>query len=76
MAKGYAQKPGVDYQETYAPVIHRSLLHALLSDAVERDMLIHQMDVQTAFLNSRLNEDIYMLQPKGFIEHGKGKLVC
>ena len=73
MAKGYAQKPGIDYEETYLPVIHGySLLRAFLSDAVERDMIIHQMDVQTAFLNRTLSED--MPQPDG--KPGKEQFVC
>jgi hypothetical protein len=76
VAKGYSQKAGVDYDETFAPVVHRSSLRTLLSDAVERDMIIHQMDVQTAFLNGTLSEDIYMSQPEGFAEPGKEQLVC
>lgn len=76
VAKGYAQKYGIDYDETYAPVVHRSSLRVLLSDAVERGMIIHQMDVQTAFLNGILSEEIFMTQPDGFIEPGKEKLVC
>ena len=39
-------------------------------------MIIHQMDVQTAFLHRKLNEEIYMLEPEGFVEPGLEHLVC
>jgi len=76
VAKGFSQKPGVDYYETYAPVVHRSSLRSMLSYAVSRGMLIHQMDVVTAFLNGYLSEEIYMAQPEGFVVAGKEHLVC
>lgn len=78
VAKGYAQQAGIDYDDTYSPVVHRSSLRVLLADAVEREMLIHQMDVQTAFLNGTLPDDeqIYMTQPEGFVVPGKEHLVC
>ena len=48
----------------------------LLAFAVQNDMLIHQMDVVTAFLNGQLEEEMYMEQPDGYIESGKENLVC
>ncbi len=50
VAKGYSQKYGVDYEETFAPVVRFSSIRALLAFAVQNDILVHQMDVQTAFL--------------------------
>ena len=76
VAKGYAQQPGVDYEETFAPVVRFTSIRALLAYALQRNMLIHQMDVETAFLNSTLDEEIYMNQPDGFIEPGQKHLVC
>ena len=76
VAQGYAQKPGIDYEETFSPVVHRSSLRTLLSYGVDKGMLIHQMDVVTAFLNGKLTEEIYMRQPDGFIESGSEDLVC
>lgn len=68
VAKGYSQKAGFDYNETYAPVAKLTTLRILLSIAVHFDMEIHQMDVKCAFLNGQLNEDIFMIQPEGFIK--------
>ena len=76
VAKGYSQQAGIDYQETYSPVVSFPSLRAVLSHAVDRDMVVHQMDVVTAFLNGNLDEDIYMTQPPGFIEPGQESLVC
>ena len=76
VAKGYSQKYGVDYEETFSPVVRFSSIRALLAVAVEKKMHIHQMDVETAFLNGRLEEEIYMEQPEGYVEPGKENLVC
>ena len=76
VAKGYSQQYGIDYDETFSPVVRFSSIRALLTYAVQNDMLIHQMDVVTAFLNGKLDEEIYMQQPEGYIEPGKVHLVC
>ena len=76
VAKGYAQRYGIDYVETFSQVVKFSTIRALLAYAVENDMKIHQMDVITAFLNGDLNEDIYMEQPEGYAVKGKEHLVC
>ena len=54
VAKGYAQKYGIDYEETFSPVVQFSSIRTLLAYAVQNEMLIHQMDVVTAFLNGKL----------------------
>ena len=76
VAKGYAQKYGVDFEETFLPVVRLSSIRALIAFAVQHDMLIHQMDVVTAFLNGTLDEEIYMQQPDGYSQPGKEHLVC
>jgi len=76
VAKGYAQKFGFDYRETFSPVVRFSSVRALIAFAVQNDMLIHQMDVITAFLNGDLDEDIYMQQPDGYVQSGSEHLVC
>ena len=58
VAKGYAQKPGIDYEETFSPVVKHQSIRTLLAFVVQNDMLLHQMDVVTAFLNGTLEEDI------------------
>ena len=76
VARGFTQQQGVDFDETYAPVVHRTSLRALLSYGFSRNMIIHQMDVVTAFLNGKLAEHIYMTQPEGFVTPGSENLVC
>ncbi|CAB4027047.1 Hypothetical predicted protein [Paramuricea clavata] len=76
VAKGFLQKYGIDYDETFSQVVRFSSIRALLAFGVSRRMLIHQMDVVTAFLNGTLDEEIYMQQPEGYVEPGKEGLVC
>ena len=76
VAKGYTQKPGEDYDETFSPVVRYSSIRTLLAFAVQNGMMIHQMDVVTAFLNGTLDEDIYMEQQPGYIKKGEEHLVC
>ena len=65
--KGYAQKEGIDYEETFSPVAMLKSLRILLPIAAHLDYEIWQMDVKMAFLNSHLEEDIYMMQIDGFV---------
>jgi len=56
LAKGYARKYGIDYDETFSPVVRFSSIRLLLAFAVQNDLLIHQIDVESAFLNGKLDE--------------------
>ena len=76
MAKDYSQKFGLDYQETYSPVVRYPSVRAVLAFAVQNDTMIHQMDVVTAFLNGTLDEEMYMEQPPGYAKEGEEHLVC
>ena len=76
MAKGYTQKEGIDYEETFSPVVMLKSIRILLAVAAYHDYEIWQMDVKTAFLNGDLSEDIYMQQPQGFIAAGQEHMVC
>ena len=76
VAKGFLQKYGIDYDETFSPVVRFSSICALLAFGVSQKMLIDQMDVVTAFLNGTIDEEIYMQQSEGYVEPGKEKLVC
>ncbi|MGI4673459.1 reverse transcriptase domain-containing protein [Klebsiella pneumoniae] len=76
VAKGFTQKEGIDYEETFSPVVMLKSIRILLSIAAHLDYEIWQMDVKTTFLNGSLEETIYMQQPKGFIKEGQEHLVC
>jgi Reverse transcriptase (RNA-dependent DNA polymerase)/gag-polypeptide of LTR copia-type/Integrase core domain/GAG-pre-integrase domain len=76
VAKGYSQQEGIDYNDTFAPVVKFSSIRTLLALGAYYDWEIHQLDVKTAFLNGDLEEDIYMKQPEGFTIRGKETLVC
>lgn len=71
VTKGYSQIAEIDYQETFAPTARMSSVRMLLQLVVQNDMITHQMDVKTAYLNATTDCDIYMEQPKGFEKVGK-----
>jgi hypothetical protein len=75
-ARGFTQVQGVDFDETYSPVVKYTSIRVFLVKAVLMKMVIHQMDVVTAFLNAHLDEDVFMKQPPGFEKSGKKNLVC
>ncbi|GJW28810.1 zinc finger, CCHC-type containing protein [Tanacetum coccineum] len=70
--EGFKQKSGIDYFDTYAPVVRISTIRLMIAMA----LIIHQMDVKTAFLNGELEEEVYMNQPLGFILSGNENKVC
>ena len=76
VVKGYTQKEGIDYEETFSLVAMLKSIRILLSIVAFLDVEIWQMDVKIAFLNGSLDESIYMMQPEGFIEKGQVEKVC
>ena len=76
MAKGFKQKQGIDYEETFSPVAILKSIRIMLAIAAYYDYEIWQMDVKTAFLNGFLEEEVYMSQPEGFISKNKPNQVC
>ena len=76
VAKGCYQEEGIDYEETYSPVARYTSIRSVLAIANQLDLELHQVDVQTAFLNGELEEEIYMSQPEGYKEKGKENYVC
>ena len=76
VARGFQQKDGIDFTDTFAPVVRWETIRILLAIATHLKWPIHQLDVLTAFLNGILEEDVYMHQPLGFIQPGAEHLVC
>ena len=68
VAQGYSQMERVDYDETFGPVARIKSIRILLALACYLKFKLYQMDVKTAFLNGLLQEDVYVAQPKGFID--------
>jgi hypothetical protein len=66
VAKGFSQREGVDYEETFSPVARYSSIRAIISLAVEKGWHVHQMDVKTAFLDGIVEEEVYVEHPEGF----------
>jgi hypothetical protein len=66
VAQGFSQRPGVDYDEVYAPTHRMTTLRALLAVGAAHDFEIEQLDVRTAYLNAPLEHEIYMKMPPGY----------
>jgi Reverse transcriptase (RNA-dependent DNA polymerase) len=65
VAQGFSQTHGINYQETFAPVANITSILTALALAVKEDMEVHQIDIESAYLNANLQENIYMSAPKG-----------
>ena len=76
VAQGYSQEYGKDYVQVLSPVIRWESVGTPISMAVQYGMELYQMDVDVAFLNGHLKEEIFMKQPDGFIAKSKENLMC
>lgn len=74
--KGYTQQPGVDFQDTFSHVVKPATIIIVLSTAVTRNWPLRQVDVNNAFLQGTLNEEVYMKQPPGFQDKDNPQAVC
>ena len=66
VAKGYSQVKGIDYNETFSPTANITSVRALMQIAAQNDLIVHQMDVRTAFLHAPIDTELYLEQPEGF----------
>jgi len=76
VAKGFHQRPGWDYTETFTLVVKPVTVHTVLTLAVHQGWSIHQLDVNNAFLQGTLKEEVFMLQPPGFVNKSFPDHVC
>ena len=66
MARGFSQKEGIEYDETFTPVARYSSIRAIISLVSVMGWKLHQRDVKTAFLNGEIEEEVYIEQLEGF----------
>ena len=76
VARGFSQKEGIDYEETFAPVARYTSIRSVLALATVMKWKIHQIDVKTTFLNGVVEEEVYMEQPLGFETRDRESHVC
>ena len=71
VAKGYSQQEGIDFEETYAPIAKLNTIGWLVALATKHNWRIHQLDVKYDLLNGDLKEEVYLVQPEGFVQKGQ-----
>ncbi|CAL8993048.1 unnamed protein product [Prunus brigantina] len=76
VANGFHQQPGLDYGETFSPVVNHSTIRLILALSVQFSWPVRQLDVQNAFLHGYLDEEVYMRQPVGFVDPTYPDHVC
>jgi hypothetical protein len=76
VAKGFKQRHGIDYDDTYNPVVKPTTIRVILALAVTRGWRMRQLDVDNAFLHGFLDEEVYMLQPPGYVDSRYPQHIC
>lgn len=76
MAKGFNQVAGFDFNETFSPVIKPTTIRVVLTVALSQGWTVRQLDINNAFLNGDLQEEVYMSQPEGFEDPKHPTHVC
>ena len=75
VARGFSQKEGIDYEETFAPVARYTSIRTIIALATKMKWKLHQMDIKTTFLNGVI-EEVYIKKPQGFEVEDKKTHVC
>jgi histone deacetylase 1/2 len=76
VARGFQQTAGLDYDETFSPVVKSSTVRIILSIVVHLNWEVRQLDINNAFLNGNLKETVFMHQPEGYIDQTKPSHIC
>ena len=76
VAKGFTQRDGVDYKETFSLGSGKDSFRIITTLVVHYELELHQMDMKIVFFNKDLEENVYMDQPMGFLVEGKEHMVC
>lgn len=76
VVKGFTEKPGVDFHKTFSPVVKLATIRTVLTLAVQMNWPLHQIDVNNAFLQRKIQEDVYMSQPPGYEDANHPTYVC
>ena len=66
MTRGFSQKEGIDYEDTFAPMARYTSIRAIMALVAKLGWKLHQMNVKTTFLNGVVEEELYVEQPLGF----------
>lgn len=74
--RGFTQRPGIDFAETFSPVVKPANVRTVLSLALSRQWPVHQLDVKNAFLYGTLTETVFASQPLGFEDPARPDFVC
>jgi hypothetical protein len=75
-ARGFTQKEGIDYEETFSPVVRYTSILTIIALASILVWKLHHMDVKKTFLNGKIEHDVFVEQPDCFVLHNKGTHVC
>jgi len=76
VVRGFSQRPGVDFHQTFSPVVKPATIRTVLHLAATRRWPVHQLDVKNAFLHGDLTERVYCYQPAGFVDKDRPTHVC
>ena len=76
MVRGFRQRAGVDFTDTFAPVVKLGTIRAVLQLAVSRAWPVHHLDVSNTFLHGHLAEQVFCEQPTGFVDAEHPDFVC
>lgn len=76
VAKGFKQRYGIDYEDTFGPVVKIATVRLVLSVAISRGWCLRRLDVQNAFLHGVLKQEVFMKQPPGFVSANYPHFIC